>query len=258
LFRDETPPLAMHDRVETGPGPGLPAPVRRYDISADFEGYFERHAVLAPPALPSILHAPVQMTPSERIFLWTLTYGTRPATYLEIGSFAGGSALLVASALDTLGAPGRMALIEPAPCIATETWEKLAPRATLLRRSSPLAIPEAVAALGGPVELALVDGDHRAAGVRADGEAVLAVLARNAYLLFHDAFHREVERAIDGLLAAHPTLLVDCGIITREVTSHRRIPALRPESGWRRLAGRAAAGFRRRATWGGLRMLRRL
>lgn len=213
--------------------------MRKYDITIGYEGYFERHPLFSHPGLPAIGYAPVKMAPSERLFLWTLAFSTRPATYLEIGSLEGGSALIVSSALDILRAPGKMVLIEPDPRIRPEVWARLESRATLLRAFSPQAIPEAMVALGGPIELAFIDGDHSVEGARADAEGVLPHLARGAYLLFHDAFFPDVERAVDDFVAAHPGEIVDCGIPTREVTHDPGDPELRP-------------------IWGGLRLLRRV
>lgn len=205
-----------------------------YDITSGYADYFERHRLFD--ALPTIGYAPVKMAPAERLLLWSLAYSTRPRSYLEIGSLEGGSALIVASALDTLGASGRLALIEPSPRIAPAVWTRLAPRTTLVRGFSPAAIPEAVASLGGPVELAFVDGDHGFAGALADGEGLLPYLADGAYVLFHDCHLPAVAGAIDDLLARHPTRWVDAGIVTREVTRERT----------------AEGG---EITWGGLRLL---
>jgi predicted O-methyltransferase YrrM len=211
--------------------------IRTYDITVGYETYFERHPIFANPGLPAVGYAPIRMAPSERLLLWSLAFALRPATYLEIGSLEGGSALLVASALDTLQAPGRIALIEPEPRIRPDVWARLAPRATLVRGFSPQAIPEAVDALGGPIELALIDGDHSVEGARADAEGVLARMAPGGYMLFHNAFLPDVERAVDEFLRANDGRVVDCGVPTREVTRDPADPL-------------------KRAIWGGLRMLR--
>jgi predicted O-methyltransferase YrrM len=212
--------------------------MRTFDITAEYDSYFDQHPIFAQRGIPSIGYAPIHMAPCERIFLWSLAYALRPATYLEIGSLEGGSAMVVASALEIAGSPGRIAMIEPEPRIRPEVWARLESRATLLRAYSPQAVPEAIAALGGPIELALIDGDHSVDGCRADAEGVLPHLAPGAYVLFHDAIFGDVERAIDEFVAAHPDEVVDCGLMTREVTHDPADPQKKP-------------------IWGGLRMLRR-
>jgi len=210
---------------------------RTYDVTAEYESYFDSHLFFEHSGVPVIGYAPVKMAPAERLMLWSLAYTLRPSTYLEIGSLHGGSALIVASALDTLGAPGRLALIEPEPQIAPEVWARLATRSTLVRGFSPGAIAEAVAALAEPVELAFIDGDHGYAGALADATGLLPHLAPGAYVLFHDCFFDDVRRAIDDFVAAHADRVVDCGAITREVTSE-------------------ITSDGRKVLWGGLRMLR--
>ncbi|MGE0638780.1 MAG: class I SAM-dependent methyltransferase [Thermoanaerobaculia bacterium] len=210
--------------------------MKTFDITAGYEEYFTRYPILDAEGVASIGYAPAKMAPSERLFLWALAYGLRPATYLEIGSLEGGSALIVSAALDTLRCAGRMALIEPEPRILPEVWARIAPRATLHRALSPQAIPEAVAALGGPVELAFIDGDHSPEGARADAEGLLPHMAAGSYMLFHDAFFPDVKTAVDAFVRDHADRIVDCGTPTREVTHDPEDEEKRP-------------------IWGGLRMI---
>src|SRR3954465_12436830 len=51
-------------------------------------------------ALNIIEDAPVEMTRGERLMLFSLTFALRPARYLEIGTFRGGSAMIVCAAME--------------------------------------------------------------------------------------------------------------------------------------------------------------
>jgi predicted O-methyltransferase YrrM len=177
------------------------------------------------------------MTAAERVLLYGLTFGLRPARTLEIGTFRGGSALVIGAALDDVGS-GTLVCVDPAPQVAPEHWALVSHRATLFAEPSPDVLPRAMAVAGGPFDFALIDGDHQYAGVVRDVEGVLPLLADEAHLLFHDAHYFEVTDAIDRMLAVHADALSDCGMLSTERT---------PE-------GRSVGG--REIVWGGLRLLR--
>jgi predicted O-methyltransferase YrrM len=192
--------------------------------------------------------APVWMTAAERLSLYSLIYGTRPQRYLEIGTFYGGSALIVCAAMDALANhqneghyDGRMVCLDPAHQVSPDHRARIAHRATLLEGFSPGALVEAERRAGGRFDFVLIDGDHSYASVLSDFTGVLTHLNPDAYLLFHDAFHPDVGRAIaDGYMRNH-TVLVDCGYVTREVTRHKE-------------SGQAAPQVRE--SWCGLRLFR--
>jgi predicted O-methyltransferase YrrM len=169
--------------------------------------------------------APVVMVPAERMLLYTLVYATQPRRYLEIGTLQGGSAAIVCGALDSLGIPTPMVLVDPAPAIDPELWSNLAHRATLLRGFSPAVLPDAVVAGGGgPFDFVLVDGDHTKAGVLADLWGVLPLCAVGAYILCHDCFFPEIAAAIDEFVLAAGERVADLGPLTR-VTAPSAIDA---------------------------------
>ena len=196
-----------------------PLDPRFLDVTERYAHYFERHRLFAAEGLPTIGSSPVKMAPSERLLLWTLAYSLRPLAYLEIGSLEGGSALIVASAFDAAGWPGRIVCVEPEPRFAPEVWSRLEARTTLLRGFSPEALPAARAAAGAPFGLALVDGDHSEAAVLADAEGLARELEDGAWVLFHDAHMPEVEAGIDRFVAADRARRCDLGWLNREYTS---------------------------------------
>lgn len=203
--------------------------VARYDVTA-----FAAEIDLDP--LGAMQVAPVWMTRAERLLLYTLTFCLRPRRYLEIGTYQGGSALVVNSALESLGSDGRVFCVDPQPAIAPEHWRLLEARTRLVEGHSPGILAEAVRQAGGRFDLVLVDGDHTYEGVLADAEGVLPCVQPGGYILFHDGFHADVKRAIDEFVAAHPGEVIDLGLLTREVTSQVDDADNRVEWGGLRLA----------------------
>lgn len=162
-----------------------------------------------------IADAPVLMQRSERLLLYGLVVGLRPARNLEIGTHKGGSAMIIVTALDDVGA-GTLVCIDPASVVDPAHWQRIAHRATLLEGSSPEVLEPALATAGGHFDFVLIDGDHTYPGVLRDIEGVLPVLADEAYVLFHDAHFRDVRGAIDQALLLHRRELVDCGLLSVE------------------------------------------
>lgn len=188
---------------------------------------------IRPDRFDRIREAPVLMSWSERVVLYSTIFGVRPMRSLEIGTHKGGSALIISAALDDIGV-GRLICVDPAPMVAPEHWAKVAHRATLVTGGSPDVLPEAMKAAGGPFDFALIDGDHELEGVLRDIEGVLPLLADQAYLLFHDAHFGPVEEGIDRMVSKYRRHLIDCGMLSVEQT-----PDAQPG-----------------VHWGGLRMLR--
>lgn len=183
-----------------------------------------------------VIHdAPVWMSRSERLLLYTLAFTLRPARYLEIGTLEGGSALIVVAALDALQAPGSLVCVDPSPRIAPEHWARLCERTQLVRAFSPAALDEAGQVAGGLFDLVLIDGDHSYAGALQDLVGVLPHCANGATILCHDCFNPDVKRAIDEVAQSY-AVLMDFGPLTRECTVER-----------------TAQGST--VPWGGLRML---
>lgn len=162
--------------------------------------------------------APVWMTRAERLMLFSLAFCLRPRSYLEIGTFQGGSALIVANALAALESKARIFCVDPQPKIAPEDWAQLESRAQLFQGYSPQILGEVAQAAGMPFDLVLIDGDHSYTGALRDAQGVLPYVASGGYIVFHDAFHPEVGRAIDHFLDRHPGAITDMGMMTREVT----------------------------------------
>jgi FkbM family methyltransferase len=187
----------------------------------------------APNRFEVVHGAPVWMTMSERVLLYGLIAGLRPRRCLEIGTFQGGSALIITAALDDLG-QGKLACVDPEPKVRPEHWNMIAHRATLFAAPSPDILPEAARAVGGKFDFALIDGDHRTEGVLRDIMGTLPHLEDQAYLLFHDAHNADTAAGIDRAVRNPENGLTDAGMLSTEKT-----------------ADSAPGVF-----WGGLRLLR--
>ncbi|HVT67164.1 MAG TPA: class I SAM-dependent methyltransferase [Trebonia sp.] len=158
-----------------------------------------------------IATAPTEMSPDERSFLYALVRGTRPQRILEIGTAEGGSALLMAAALEDSGGDGRIVTIDPAPRLTFDT-RLLHGRVDFVTGVSPDAVPEAIDRAGARFDLVLIDGIHIYDQARRDLAAALENIADQAYLLFHDSFHVGVAAAIAEAVEADPRLH-DCGYV---------------------------------------------
>ena len=161
-----------------------------------------------------IYHNPSDMCNADRVMLYALVRGLRPMRVLEIGVRWGGGARIIAAALEDAGGPGRAVGIDPAPEAFRPRPRELFGRYELLRGYSPEAIPEAVAKLGGPVDLVFIDAMHTHDHVLADFRGVVPYLAPGSHVLLHDTFHQGIDRAVAEVQAENPSF-VDCGFLTR-------------------------------------------
>jgi hypothetical protein len=193
-----------------------------------------------PSSVGTIYRAPGWMSPPERLAVYAIVYGLRPNRSLEIGTFYGGSALIIVAALDDIGA-GTLECVDPNPKISARHLRQIEHRATI----NPVPSPEGLAPLASTpaqkFDFALIDGDHSYNQVISDIEATCELLADDAVVLLHDAHYHEVADAINAVLDRYPGRLIDCGMVsTLEAGDDSQAPADRS----------------RPVVWGGLRMLR--
>jgi cephalosporin hydroxylase len=172
------------------------------------------HRIGTPERLGVIYIKPSDMCIPDKVMLYALVRGLQPERVLEIGVRWGGGARIIAAALEDTGGPGRAVGVDPEPEAFRPRARDLFGRYELLRGYSPGAIPEAVAKLGGPIDLAIIDAMHTHDHALADFRGVAPHLAPGGHVLLHDTFHQGVDRAVAEMLAEHPGF-VDCGFLTR-------------------------------------------
>lgn len=189
-----------------------------------------------PARVATLLDAPAELLLPERLLLYALVRGLRPARCLEIGSHFGGSTSIMCSALDDVGA-GALVCVDPDPLVPTDVWATVMHRATMVQGHSPDALREARERVDDAFDFVFIDGDHTRDAVIRDVEGVLHHVTDGAHLLFHDCHYWEVRDAIDRCIERSRTLL-DCG--TLSTSSTEPIAALDGST----------------ARWGGFRMLR--
>lgn len=193
-----------------------------------------------PSSVRTIYGAPGWMSPPERLALYAIVYGVRPTRCLEIGTFYGGSALIIVAALDDIGA-GTLECVDPNPKVSARHTQQIEHRATIHAVPSPEGLAPLVQTPAERFDFALIDGDHSYNQVVSDIEATCELLADDAVILLHDAHYHEVADAIDAVLDRYPGRLIDCGMVsTLEAGDDPQAPADRS----------------RPVVWGGLRMLR--
>jgi hypothetical protein len=166
-----------------------------------------------PERVGCVYNEPSDMCITDRLMLYALVRGLRPRLALEIGVRWGGSARIIANAMEENGI-GKTVGIDPFPEGFRVKPAELHGRYTLIRGYSPDAIPEAVKILGGRVEFVFIDALHIYDAVLKDFNGVLPYLAESAYALFHDTYHQGIDQAVRNVIKANSDL-IDCGFITR-------------------------------------------
>jgi predicted O-methyltransferase YrrM len=156
--------------------------------------------------LSKVFDAPAQLSMTERMTLFSLVLGHRPARALEIGSFRGGSAQIIVHAMD-LNDFGDLVMVDPNPQFAPGLWDDISHRSTLLRESSPGAL----SSVEGGFDFVFIDGDHTRTGVVADLEVVTPRMTPDGVIILHDVLYLEIQRGIADALQT--TGLIDCGCL---------------------------------------------
>jgi len=147
----------------------------------------------------------------ERLLLFGLVRGLRPARVLEIGTFHGASAAIIAAALEDNGA-GTLVGVDPMNAVEYPKRFYFG-RFTLVNAPSPDGLDRAREIAGGPFDFVHLDGINIYRQAAADLAACLPLLADRAFLLVNNPLHYGVDRAVREAVAAHDRL-VDCGFLS--------------------------------------------
>lgn len=161
--------------------------------------------------LGDVVTTQAELLEEEKMMLYSLVRGIKPALALEIGVFQGGSSKIILDAMEE-NEQGELWSLDPAPQVVTWTGNPMG-RWHLWTTPSPQGIREVFQQTAAGIDFAFIDGDHSQAAVEADIKALLPYLYGEAWLLFHDACNPDVARAIDVQLAWNRYNLDDCGLV---------------------------------------------
>ncbi|MEL6111366.1 MAG: CmcI family methyltransferase [Pseudomonadota bacterium] len=164
-----------------------------------------------------VFSEPHDMPLGDRILLYGLIRGLKPEAVLEIGVRWGGSARIIAAAME---ANGRGAIVGLDPDLSNfrPHASELFGRYHLVEGYSPDDTEKALAKIGGMTDLVFIDAVHTYAAVKEDFRGVYEHLKPGAHILFHDAFHQGVQQAVQDVLAEYDGL-TDLGMMSRNATS---------------------------------------
>jgi hypothetical protein len=134
-----------------------------------------------------------QMAPGERAAIEGLLSQVKPELAIEIGTAQGGSLARIAAHSQEVHSFD----LDP------DVDESEFPNVTFHRGDSHVLLPEFLRELeaeGRNIDFALVDGDHRAEGVRADVMHLIDSPAlRRGYVVMHDTMNEEVHQGLDAV-----------------------------------------------------------
>jgi hypothetical protein len=144
-----------------------------------------------------------QMSFGERAALEGVLSQSKPRLAIEIGTYEGGSLRFLARHCAHVHTFDLYDLVADRSAYANVTFHT---------GDSKLLLPELLRALdreGSEVDLALVDGDHSAEGVRQDLQILLdSPVTRSTLILLHDTMNEETRSGIERVgLAAHPKVI---------------------------------------------------
>jgi hypothetical protein len=175
-----------------------------------------------------LFNVPADMSLVERLMLYTLIATLQPDNVLEIGMYKGGSAAIMAHAMDGIDR-GKVYTIEPHPIVTEELWKTMEHRVVMKEGYSPFVTADVAAMAGAPFDFAFIDGYHEYEQVQRDLLGVLPFLADQAYILLHDAYYYQVRDGIDNVLMTHSAVLQDCGMISHSGVRWEGDPTPDPE-----------------------------
>lgn len=179
-------------------------------------------AANTPERLGIIYEAKTHLSIPERLFLYSVVRGTEPQRILEIGSALGGSAAIMAAALQDNGA-GRIIGIDPYSPM-DPAHKRYFGRFHLIRCAAPQGIDEATRMAGGTFDMVFYDGPN-VYDVTSDVIAAITPhLSERAYIVFDNGYHYGVHQALTDAMQADARLH-DCGFTCVRLGVHDKYVA---------------------------------
>ena len=198
-------------------------------IDPAVEAYAERHTTAAPPELSSLMERAKDELPHPAMvsggvvgrLLETLVFATRAQLVLEIGTYAGTSALWMAQALAAGGRVITCDIDEQWAAFARAAWAQTPAGDRIEQRLGPAL--ETIATLPGPFDLVFIDADKAAYPAYLD--AVLPKLAPHGVVVADNTLldGRVLDPAADdedtlGIKAFNARISDDPGLVATMLT----------------------------------------
>jgi len=163
--------------------------------------------------------ASTHLSMPERLFLYTIVRGTVPHRVLEIGTALGGSAAIIAAAMEDNGV-GRIIGIDPERRV-DPGLSRYYGRFHLIQSVAPNGIDEAARLAGGKFEFVFYDGPNVETATRSIIAAIIPHVSERAYIVIDNGFHYGVYQAITDAIEMDRRLH-DCGFVCVKLGVHDR------------------------------------
>jgi predicted O-methyltransferase YrrM len=172
-----------------------------------------------PERLGIVYSAATHLSTPERLFLYAIVRGTLPQRALEIGTALGGSAAIVAAAMEDNGI-GTLVGIDPERRV-DPALPRYYGRFRLIESVAPKGIEEAATLAGGKFDLVFYDGPNIHTAARSIIEAIVPHLSERAFIIIDNGFHYGVHQAITEVIEVNGRLH-DCGFVCVRLGVHDR------------------------------------
>lgn len=151
-----------------------------------------------PERLGIIYTAPTHLSTAERLFLYTIVRGTVPPRALEISTALGGSAAIIAAAMEDNGV-GIIIGVDPLRRVDPKRRHYYG-RFQLVERVAPDGIDAAAQLAGGKFDVVFYDGPNVFSATSSIIAAIIPHLSERAYIIFDNGAHYGVHQAtIDAI-----------------------------------------------------------
>jgi predicted O-methyltransferase YrrM len=172
-----------------------------------------------PERLGVVYIAPTHLSTPERLFLYATVRGTIPRRALEIGSALGGSASIIAAAMQDNDV-GVIIGIDPQRRV-DPTLPHYYGRFRLIESAAPQGIEDAARLAGGKFDFVFYDGPNVYTATSSILAAIIPHLSDRAFLLIDNGLHYGVHRAIVEAIELD-NRLHDCGFVCVKLGVHDR------------------------------------
>ncbi len=147
------------------------------------------------------------LQPEERYMLFSLVFAYKPKSCLEIGTYKGGSAKIIHTALRLDKNPASLVCVDLHLKYPKSELSNLSNIHFLEGYSQNILREDKIKAYA-PFDFVFIDGSHERPDIDLDIQNVIPLLADEALILFHDAYYVPIASAIKDNLHIIPNFLI--------------------------------------------------